>query len=493
MRRNDIPACGAALLLLLGSPACRKTATPTGTGTGTASSSAGSQALAEKKAAYWYDPMKPEVHFDHPGKSPFMDMQLLPKYAEEAAAPAAAPAEKKILYWYDPMHPQYRSDRPAKSPDCGMDMVPKYAETEPVSPGGAVPAGLSVVRIPLERRQQIGVTTAKVARRPIGAAFETNGVVAGDEGRVHSVNAKFSGYIEKLLVDRTGQPVRRGQPLLTVYSPELVATQQELLLAVENERRLKGASSAGASSDAGSLLAATRQRLRFWDISEAQIHQIETRGEVSKTLTLYSPASGVVLKKDAVAGMAITPGMPLYSIADLSTVWVLADVYQSELASISTGNGAEISASFLTGENFAGRVDFVYPTLSEETRTAKVRIVVPNGRGLLKPGMFVRVSLQGKRRESLTVPRSAVLPTGERQIAFVEQAPGVYAPREVKTGASAGEFVEVLTGLAEGEVVVTSANFLIDSESRIGGIGAAPPGSAGQPQASGSNKPDAPR
>ncbi|MDQ6892746.1 MAG: efflux RND transporter periplasmic adaptor subunit [Acidobacteriota bacterium] len=487
MRRIEALAVLAAGSLVLLTPvACgKKTSEP-----GKASDSSAAPTKAEKKVAYWYDPMKPEVHFDHPGKSPFMDMQLVAKYAEEAAAPAAAPAERKILYWYDPMHPQYRSDRPAKSPDCGMDMVPKYAEPEPVSPaGGVVPAGLSVVRIPLERRQQIGVTTAKVARRPIGAAFETNGAVAGDEGRVYSVNAKFSGYIEKLLVDRTGQPVRRGQPLLTVYSPELVATQQELLLAVENARRLRGASSPGASSDAGSLLAATRQRLRFWDISEAQIRQIETRGEISKILTLYSPASGIVLKKDAVAGMAITPGMPLYSIADLSTVWVLADVYQSELASTSTGNKAEISASFLTGENFAGRVDFVYPTLSEETRTVKVRIVVPNPRGLLKPGMFVRVSLQGKRRDSLTVPRSAVLPTGERQVAFVEQSPGVYAPREVKTGATAGDFVEVLSGLADGEVVVTSANFLIDSESRIGGLGAPPAGSAGQPSQSIVKKP----
>ena len=276
--------------------------------------------------------MKPEVHFDHPGKSPFMDMQLLPKYAE------AQPSE---------------------------------------SPGGAIPPGYSVVRVPLERRQEIGVTTAKVERRPIGGALQTNGVIAEDEGRVHAVNAKFAGYIERLLVDRTGQSVRRGEPLLTVYSPDLVATERELLLAMENARRLQGSSSAGASSDAQSLVAATRQRLRLWDIPESEIDRIEKNGEVSRTLTLSSPVSGVVLKKDAVAGMAITPGMSLYTIADLSSVWVLADVYQSEMGSVMAGNPAGISASFLPGETFRGRVDFVYPTVSEDTRTIKVRVVVP--------------------------------------------------------------------------------------------------------------------
>lgn len=472
----------AALTLPLAAPiACKKKSEP----------SASTEPASARKVAYWYDPMKPEVHFDHPGKSPFMDMQLVPKYAEEA--PAAVSAEKKILFWYDPMHPQYRSDRPGKSPDCGMDMVPRYADGEPTAGSTAAPPGLSVVRISLERRQQIGVTTTKAARRPIGATVQTNGVIAEDEGRLNAVNAKFSGYIEKLLVDRTGQPVRRGQPLLSVYSPDLVATERELLLALENVRRLQGSSSASASSDSASLLAATRQRLRLWDISESEIHRVEKQGQVSRTMTLYSPASGVVLKKDAVAGMAISPGMPLYTIADLSTVWALADVYQSELGAVVAGGPAEISASFLSGETFRGRVDFVYPTVTEETRTVKVRVVIPNPKGSLKPGMFVRVSLQGRQRQALAVPRSALIQTGERQIAFVEQSPGVYTPREVKTGASGGDFVEVLSGISEGETVVTSANFLIDSESRIGGIGAAPAGSAGQPSQSIVKKPGGPR
>ena len=395
-----------------------------------------------KKVLYWYDPMKPEVHFDHPGKSPFMDMQLEPRYAEEAPAAGA----------------------------------------------GASPPGLSIVKIPLERRQEIGVTTAKVEKRTVGGAIETNGVVAEDEGRLTAVNAKFAGYIEKLSVDRTGQPVRRGQPLLTVYSPDLVATEREFLLALENARRLSSGSPE-AAADAASLLSATRQRLRFWDIPDSAIDRIEKSGEVSKTLTLYSPVSGVVLKKDAVAGLAIMPGMPLYTIADLSTVWVLADVYQSEVVMTAPGNPAVVSASFLPGETFRGRVDFIYPTLTEETRTVKARVVIPNQKGLLKPGMFVRVSLSGKGREVLAVPRPALIQTGERQIAFVEQSAGVYVPRQVATGVEGKDFVEVLSGLSPGETVVTSANFLIDSESRIGAIGGAPAGSAGQPAQSLGSKP----
>jgi Cu(I)/Ag(I) efflux system membrane fusion protein len=469
----------AALLVAVAPLGCRKKSVAKGT--------EGEKQASGKKVLYWYDPMKPEVHFDHPGKSPFMDMQLEPRYAEEEApTPAAAGAQKKVLYWYDPMKPEVHFDHPGKSPFMDMQLEPRYAEEAPAAVGS--PPGLSVVKIPLERRQEIGVSTARVEKRTVGGSIETNGVVAEDEGRLSAVNAKFGGYIEKLYVDRTGQPVRRGQPLLTVYSPDLVATERELLLALESARRLSSGSPQ-AASDASSLLSATRQRLHLWDIPDSEIERIEKSGEVSKTLTLSSPVSGVVLKKDAVAGLAIMPGMPLYTIADLSTVWVLADIYQSEMAMAAPGNSTVVSASFFPGETFRGRVDFVYPTLTEETRTVKVRVVIPNPRGLLKPGMFVRVSLSGKAREALAVPRSALIQTGERQIAFVEQSAGVYAPREVVTGMQGRDFVEVLSGLSQGDTVVTSANFLIDSESRIGAIGAAPAGSAGQPAQSLGSKP----
>ena len=437
-RTKALALCAAALLVTAASLACKEKSTTKG--------AEGEKHASGRKVLYWYDPMKPEAHFDKPGKSPFMDMQLEPKYAEEA----------------------------------------------PTTGAGAPPPEFSVVQIPLERRQEIGVMTAKVDKRTIGGAIETNGVVAEDEGRLNAVNAKFAGYIEKLFVDRTGQPVRRGQPLLAVYSPDLVATERELLLAAENARRLSSANPQSAA-DASALLSATRQRLRFWDIPDSEIERIEKSGEVSKTLTLHSPVSGVVLKKDAVAGLAIMPGMPLYTIADLSTVWVLADVYQSEMAVAAPGNSAVVSASFLPGESFRGRVDFVYPTLTEETRTAKVRLVIPNPKGQLKPGMFVRVSLSGRARKALAIPRSALIETGARQIAFVEQSAGVYAPREVKTGVQGKDFIEVLSGLSEGEMVVTSANFLIDSESRIGALGSAPSGSAGQPAQSLGKKAEEPK
>ena len=432
---------GSLVILIAGlaaAAACsRKPAADTARGTSSPSSPESRVPSPAPRVLYWYDPMKPEVHFDHPGKSPFMDMELLPKYAE-VAPPAPAG-------------------------------------------GQGIPPGYSVVRIPLERRQQIGVTTSKVERRAIGGTVETNGVVAEDEARVHAVNAKFSGYVERIYADRTGQSVRRGQALLSVYSPDLVATEREYLLALENLRRLSGSSNAESASDARALVDAARQRLWLWDISEAEIDRIQRTGKVSRTLDLPSPVSGVVLKKDAVAGLAITAGMPLYTIADLSSVWVLADVYQSEIGSIAPGARAEIAAPFLPGDKLRGRIDFVYPTLTEETRTVKVRVAIPNPTGLLKPGMYVRVSFAGKERQALAVPSSALIQTGERQIVFVEQSPGVYAPREVKTGAQGKDLVEVLAGLAAGETVVMSANFLIDSESRIGAIGTAPAGASGQP------------
>ena len=449
-------------------------------------------APAQEKVLYWYDPMKPEVHFKHPGKSPFMDMQLEAKYAEEARPPAA-PAQKKVLYWYDPMKPEVHFNHPGKSPFMDMELEPKYAEEALSGGSSSLPPGFSVVKIPLERRQEIGVTTAKAEKKAVSGAIETNGVVAEDEGRVHAINAKFSGYIEKLLVDRTGQEVRKGQALLSVYSPDLVATERELLLAVENARRLKDSSSAEAQRDAESLLAATRERLRLWDIPSSEIDRIESTGKVSKELVLPSPVSGVVLKKEALSGMAITPGMELYTVADLSTVWVLADVYQSEMAMTAQANAATVSASFLPAETFRGKIDFVYPTLSEETRTVKVRIVIPNPKASLKPGMFVHVSLSGRGREALTIPRSALIQTGERQIVFVEQSAGIFAPREIKAGVAGKDSVEVLSGLSEGEMVVTSANFLIDSESRIGALGSVPEGSAGQPAQSLGKKPEPPQ
>jgi membrane fusion protein, copper/silver efflux system len=391
-------------------------------------------ATPERRVLYWYDPMKPEVHFDHPGQSPFMDMKLVPKYADEETAGAAVP-------------------------------------------------GYAPVTIPPGRLQQIGVTTEAAARRSISGTVTTNGTVAEDESLRFDVNVKFAGWIRKLRVERTGDRVRRGDPLLTVYSPDLVATERELLLALENERRLAASSgNAEAARDAARLTAASRDRLRLWDVPDAEIERIARTGEVRTEIPIVSPATGTVLVKNAVEGMAISPGMNLYSIADLSRIWILADLYAPEIPVVRRGDAADISLSSVPGRRLEGRVDFLYPTVNAETRTARVRIVVNNPSGEIRPGMYATVAIHGAPREALAVPRTAVIETGKRSIAFVETSPGRFEPRELEVGDRTPDFVEVRAGLRAGERVVTSADFLIDSESRIGAVGTPPPGAAGQPQ-----------
>jgi Cu(I)/Ag(I) efflux system membrane fusion protein len=434
MNRNSriaVFAVGGAALLLLGYLA----------GNGRHASApepavrAARPAAPERKVLYWYDPMKAEVHFDHPGPSPFMDMKLLPKYADEETT-------------------------------------------------GTAVAGYAPVTIPPGRLQQIGVTTDAVAVRSLSSTVTTNGTVAEDESLRFDVNVKFAGWVRKLRVERTGDRVRRGDPLLTVYSPDLVATERELLLALENERRLAGSGNAEAARDAARLTAASRDRLRLWDVPEAEIERIARTGETRTEIPIVSPATGTVLSKNAVEGMAISPGMSLYSIADLSRVWILADLYAPELPLVRPGDAVDISLSSAGGRRLEGRVDFLYPTVNAETRTARVRIVVNNPSGEIRPGMYATVAIHGASREALAVARTAVIDTGRRSIAFVETSPGRFEPRELTVGERTPDFVEVRAGLRAGERVVTSADFLIDSESRIGAVGIPPAGAAGQPRQS---------
>jgi len=363
-----------------------------------------------------------------------------------------AKAERKILYWVDPMHPAYKSDKPGTAPDCGMDLVPVYEGEE-----GAVSAveGYSNVKLTTQRQQLIGVQTGTAETRSIGRTVRAVGRVAVDETRLHTVTTKFDGYIERLYVDYTGKEVRRGQPLFAVYSPELLATQQEYLLALR------------ASKQSPLLLDSARRRLQLWDVSDREIAELERTGATRKSLTIPSPTSGVVLTKRAIQGVRVVPGEPLFEIANLERVWVLADVYESELAFVGIGTPATVTLSYLPGRTFTGNVTFVTPTVDPMTRTAKVRIEVDNRDGALKPDMFADVVIAEPQREVTVVPESAVLATGKRSVLFVVHEDGTLEPREVETGVKNDRWVEVRSGVEAGETVATQANFLIDSESRL--------------------------
>jgi Cu(I)/Ag(I) efflux system membrane fusion protein len=409
--------------------------------------------VVEKKALYWVDAMNPTHKFDKPGKAPD-GMDLVPVYAESGKPAAATSAEqKKILYWVDPMHPAYKSDKPGIAPDCGMQLVPVYADA--AAPGASTVNGYANVKLTSDRQQLIGVQTGMTEMRSLGRSVRTVGRVAVDETRLYKISTKFDGYIEKLYVNVTGQQIRKGQPLFSVYSPDLLATQQEYLLALR------------AAKQAPSLLAAARQRLLLWDITPGEIRQLERTGAARKSVTIYSPTNGYVLNKLAVEGARVTPGEPLFEIANLDHVWVQADVYESELQFVRLGAPATTTLSYIPGRTWAGRVTFIAPTVDPVTRTVKVRSEFDNADGALKPDMFGDVVIQQPARVVVVVPESAVLQTGTRSVVFLVKADGTFEPREVSVGTKSEQFYEVRSGLAAGEKVVTQANFLIDSESRL--------------------------
>jgi Cu(I)/Ag(I) efflux system membrane fusion protein len=304
------------------------------------------------------------------------------------------------------------------------------------------------------------------------------GRVAADERRRQVVHARYEGYVERLHVDFTGQPVGRGQPLLEIYSPELVAAQEEYLLARRAQARLGGSSVPGVAESGGELAEAARQRLRYYDVGAAEIEALERSGQARRTVTLRAPVAGVVVEKLAFTGMKVAPADRLYEIADLSRVWVLADVYERDLPAVRAGTAARVSLPHLAGREWAGKVAFVAPSVKPETRTVEVRLEVDNAAGLLKPDMFADVVLEPGSRAArvLTVPESAVVFTGERTLVFVDRGQGRYEPREVALGARLAGGYEVQRGVAAGEKVVVSANFLLDSESSLRAtIGAASP------------------
>lgn len=346
-----------------------------------------------------------------------------------------------------------------RTEDSGPSLKPQSSELSPEPPG--------IVTIPQERLQTIGVKYEEVARRPLEKVIRTVGRVAVDERRLAKVTIKFHGWIEQLLVSATGDHVKKGQVLFTIYSPDLVATQEEYLLALQSRKQLGESEFPEVSRGSKDLLEATRRRFQLWDITEDHIRELEKTGKVLKTLPMHSPITGTVLKKDALAGAHVEPGEELYTIADLSRLWILADIYEYELSFVKIGQDAAVTLTYDPGTVLTGRVGFIYPTLDPKTRTAKVRFELGNTDEKLKPDMYANVELRMTLGTKLAVPQEAVIESGQKQLVFIHHGGGRLEPRLIKTGVKTGEYYEVLEGLKEGDHLVTSANFLIDSESRL--------------------------
>jgi Cu(I)/Ag(I) efflux system membrane fusion protein len=379
-----------------------------------------------------------------------------------AAAPVAAQSG----------HAGHSATAPAKADDLDisgltMESLQKEGKMVEVAPG--------TVQISPERQQLIGVRIGTVEKRPLQKVIRTNGRVEFDEKRLATISPKIGGWIEELYVDFTGAPVKKGAPLLTLYSPELVSTQEEYLAALRARQELAASPYPEVAASGNALVESARRRLRLWDISEEQIRELEQTGHVRKSLTLYSPYRGIVLEKMAFKGMRVEPGMALYKLADLTVVWLIADIYEYELPLIRLGQQASINLSYLPGEAFTGKAVFIYPYLDAQTRTARVRFEFANPRGTLKPEMYAGVEITIRLGDKVAVPEGAIIDTGIRKVAIVEKGAGYFEPRDVKLGTKAGDYYEVLDGLKIGERVVISANFLIDSESKlkeaVGGAG----------------------
>lgn len=360
----------------------------------------------------------------------------------------------------------YRGAKPAA--DTGLQTPTSAAQASTVTPPPAsAETPLVPVQISAQRLQSIGVKTGEVERKLVEDEIRTTGTVAIDETKLAYVQVRYSGYIEKVFANATYQYIRKGQPLFTIYSPDLVATEREYLVAKQNQQQVAQSTVPGVASSAASLLDATSERLKQWGVPQQEIARLESTGQVRQELEFDSPVSGYITERNALPSVAVQPEMRLFTVADLSSVWVQAQVFQNDLGRIKVGDPATLTVSTFPGRTFRGRVDFIYPQLDIDTRTAKVRIVSSNSGLQLKPGMFVSVALKVPMGRQLVIPASGVLQSGTRQIAFVERSDGYLEPREVELGPRIGDEFIVLKGLKAGEQIVTSANFLIDSESQL--------------------------
>jgi Cu(I)/Ag(I) efflux system membrane fusion protein len=393
---------------------------------------------------------------------------------------------RRILYYRNPMGLNDTSPVPKKD-SMGMDYIPVY--------DGDVPEGPQV-KISLNRLQTLGVKTEAAAGRSMSRTIRAVGTIEASERGLYTVSPKFEGWITTLYVNTTGATVKRGQPLLAVYSPELVTAQEEYRVAVQTLQSMQDASPE-ARANMQSLVEGGLQRLRNWDIADADLAELKAGKGAQRSLPLRSPADGVVIELAARAGMRFMPGEPLFQIADLSSVWIVANVFEQDLGLVHTGQTATLSLAAYPGREFTGKVTFVYPTVQPETRTARIRIELPNETGLLKPDLYGTVEIvAGDTVAAVSIPESAVLDSGTRRVVLIERGGGVFEPREVELGARGDGYVEVVKGLSDGERVVVNGNFLIDAESNLkaalgamgGGHaahgGSAPPASPAAPDTS---------
>jgi Cu(I)/Ag(I) efflux system membrane fusion protein len=390
-----------------------------------------------------------------------------------ASAPmAAAATPRRILYYRNPMGLADTSPMPKKDP-MGMDYIAVYEGEEPAT---GEPTGPNQVRITTQKVQKLGVRTEAAARRVLERTVRASGRVEPDERHMYAISPKFEGYVERLHVNVTGQPVAKGQALFEVYSPELVSAQREFLIADQGIRAMKGAEG-DALAGMAQLADSSLTRLRNWDLSAEQIAELVKTGEARRTVTFRSPVSGIVTEKKALQGMRFMPGEALYQVTDLSSIWVMADVFEQDIGFVKPGAKARVTLNAYPNQAFDGTITYVYPTLNAETRTVPVRVELANPRQLLKPAMFAQVELKiGSATPVLAIPDSAVIDSGKRRIVLIQSGEGRFEPREVKLGARSDAYIEVLEGVREGEQVVVAANFLIDAESNlkaaVGGLGA---------------------
>jgi membrane fusion protein, copper/silver efflux system len=394
--------------------------------------------------------------------------------------PASASTGRTILYYVDPMHPAYHSDKPGVAPDCGMTLEPVYADgtaaaatTGRAEPSSVVPGA---IKISPERQQMIGVKFTAVELSGQARSIRSVGTVTFDETRVAHVHTRIDGWIEKVFVDFTGDFIKQGQPMLTIYSPEMLASQQELLLAARARNLMRGNPLASAAEHGNSLFEAAKRRLELWQLKDDEIDQVLKTGQTIHSVTVYAPASGFVTERKAFPNQKVTPDSDLYTITDLSRIWIVADVFESDITSIKVGEPTYITFPNGNTPPIGAKVTYIQPQVDPTTRTLKVRLDAPNPGLRMKPDMYVNVEFGVAGATALVVPADAVLDTGDRQTVFVDLGSGYLEPRQVVVGERYGDRVAIASGLKAGDRVVSSGTFLIDSESRLkaaaGGMGA---------------------